>query len=187
MNYMHSEHTMNTDQKAKQGHQLYSEPLMIVKIDISRADGYGIEDVIYYRYKLPMNLTLRYKWYFEYLAALVKVHNPRRRVKLYIGRQNDETLGKIMLCGKDYIDSRIPTLIAGKKRAISRIRNKNTEADLFNLRQAEREDNIAQLQAEIDALERGEFNHYIFPTYINKIKKWTQKHHNPITRAIRLE
>lgn len=160
---------------------------MIVKIDISRADGYGIEDVIYYRYKLPMNITLRYKWYFEYLAALVKVHNPKRRVKLYIGRQNDEVLDKIMLCGKDYIDSRIPTLIAGKKRAISRIRNKNTEADLFGLQQAEREDKITQLQAEINALERGEFNYYIFPTYINKIKKWTRTHQASITKAILLE
>lgn len=164
----------------------YSEPLMIVKIDISRADGYGIEDVIYYRYKLPMNLTLRYKWYFEYLAALVKVHNPRRRVKLYIGRQDDKTLDKIMLCGKDYIDSRIPTLIAGKKRTITRIRNKRIDADLFGLRQAEREDEIAQLQSEIDALERGEFNYYIFPTYINKIKKWIQIQKDYITQGMLL-
>lgn len=156
----------------------YTEPLMIVKIEISRADGYGIEDVVYYRYNLPMNLMLRYKWYFEYLAALVKVSNPKRRVKLHIGRQDDKTLDKIMLCGKDYIDSKIPTLIAGKKRAITRLRNKSMEADLFDIQKAEREDKIAQLQAEIDALERGEFKYYVFPTYINKIKSWTTSKSN---------
>ena len=145
---------------------------MIVKIDISRVDGCGTEDVIYYRYKLPMNLQLRYRWYFEYLTALVKVHNPKRRVTLYTWRC-DQVSGKTILCGQEYIKARIPKLIAGKKRTIAKIR-KNTEADLFGLRQAEREDKIAQLQAEIDALERGEFNYYIPPTYINKIKKWTR-------------
>lgn len=145
------------------------EPLMIVKIDISRADGCGVEDVVYYRYKLPMSLTLRYKWYFEYLAALVKVHNPRRSVSLRMVRQDD----KAILCGEDYIAERTPKLIAGKKRAISRIRNRTAENDLFGLQVAEREKKIAAIQTEIDELERGEFNYYVPPTYINKIKKWT--------------
>lgn len=163
---------MKADQETKQNRQLYSEPLMIVKIDISRADGCGYDDVIYYRYKLPMNITLRYKWYFEYLAALVKVHNPRRRVTLQIGRQDDKPSNDTILCGQDYIDARTPTLIAGKKRTISRIQNKATEADLFGIHEEERKKKISTIQAEIEALERGEFNYYTPPIYINKIKKW---------------
>ncbi len=150
----------------------YQEPLMIVRIDISRADGCGYDDVIYYYYKLPMNIMLRYKWYFEYLAALVKVHNPRRRVTLQIGRQDDKPSNNTILCGQDYIEARTPTLIAGKKRTISKLRNRMPEYDLFGLGNAEREAKIASIQLEIDALERGEFKYYVPATYINKIKQY---------------
>lgn len=42
----------------------------------------------------------------------------------------------------------------------------------YNGHEAERDAKIASVQAEIDALERGEFNYYVPPTYINKIKEW---------------
>lgn len=38
----------------------FEEPLMIVKISVSFVGGYSVEDVIYYQYKLPMNLMLKY-------------------------------------------------------------------------------------------------------------------------------
>lgn len=149
----------------------FSEPLMIVKITVSFIGGYSVEDVVYYRYKLPMNLMLKYKWYFEYLVALVKVNNPRRHVQLLIGRQDDKTDNDRILCGQDYIDAKTPSLIAGKQRAISRLRNKIPDADLFGLNDSEHEAKINAIQSEINALERGEFNYYVFPEYINKIKQ----------------
>ncbi|WP_304472869.1 hypothetical protein [uncultured Duncaniella sp.] len=150
----------------------FEEPLMIVKISVSFVGGYSVEDVIYYQYKLPMNLMLKYKWYFEYLMALVKIHNPRRHVELRIGRQDDKTGDNLILCGQDYIDAKTSSLIAGKKRTITKLRNRMPADDLFGLGKAECEANIAGIQAEIDALERGEFNYYVPATYINKIKQY---------------
>lgn len=151
----------------------YDEPLMIVKITISMTNHSIPEDVIYYRYKLPMNLMLRYRWYFDYLAALVKVHNPRRKVELLVSRWDDKPDKDKILCGKDYIESKTASLIKGKKARISMIRNKMPSCvDLFDLEKTENEEKIAALQSEIDALERGEINFYVPLEYVNKIKKW---------------
>lgn len=144
-----------------------SEPLMIVKIDISMQNSPGIIDaVVYYNYKLPMSLALRYEWYFEYLAARLKVRHPHRRVNLYILRQDE------ILCGEDYVEAKTPTLIKGKKATITRLKNKTITDDLFNLARAERDKKIAVIQDEINALVHGEFNYYIPPTYINNVKNW---------------
>lgn len=123
------------------------------------------EDVVYYNYKLPMHLALKYEWYFEYLVALLKVRHPHRRVILTICRSG-------CLAGQEYIDNKRPSLIKGKMRNITRIRNQPFTDDLFNLARAERDAKIASIQDEIDALERGEFNYYVPPTYENKIKDW---------------
>lgn len=142
------------------------DPDMAIKIYISKENYPGVpEEVIYYRYKMPMNLALRWEWYFNYLASLVKVNNPKRRVNLTIARQE-------CLCGEDFIKGRIPTLIAGKKRYITRLYNQPFTDDLFNLARAERDEKIARINGEIQALERGEYNYYIPPVYINKIRKW---------------
>ena len=154
----------------------YEEPLMIVKITVFMANHSTPEDVIYYRYKLPMNITLRYRWYFDYLAALVKVHNPKRKVELLISRWDDKPDKDKILCGKDYIDTKTASLIKGKKARISMIRNKRPSCvDLFDFERTENEEKIATLQSEIDALERGEVSFYVFPEYVNKIKKWIKK------------
>lgn len=150
----------------------FQEPLMIVKISVSLVGGYAVDDVVYYQYKLPMNLMEKYKWYFEYLAALVKTHNPRRHVELHIARQDDKTGDDLILCGQDYIDAKTPSLIAGKKRTITKIRNRMPPEDLFGLGRAESEAKISTIQSEIDELERGEFNYYVPATYINKIKQY---------------
>lgn len=156
-----------------------AEPLMIVKITVSFIGGYSVEDVVYYRYKLPMNLMLKYKWYFEYLVALVKVNNPRRHVELLIIRQDNNTGYNQILCGQDYIGAKIPLLIVGKKRAISKLRNKIPDGDLFGLNEYEHQAKINGIQSEIDALERGEFNYYVFPEYINKIKQYIKNETYP--------
>lgn len=145
---------------------------MIVKISVSFIGGYSVDDVVYYRYKFPMNLTLKYKWYFEYLAALVKIHNPLRHVELLISRQDDKANCDQVLCGQDYIEAKTPTLIAGKKRHIAKLMNKMPEEDLFGFSKSETESKIAGIQSEICALERGDFNYYVPPTYINKIKQY---------------
>ena len=51
-----------------------------VKITIYK--GSHADEVVYYRNKLPIEIAEKRKWYFEYLAALVKVNNPKRKVEL---------------------------------------------------------------------------------------------------------
>lgn len=135
-----------------------------VKINLYK--GCWVEEVIYYRYNQPLQLVQRWMWYFEYLAALVKVHNPHRKVELIICSQDN------VLCGEDYIREKTKNLLRAKKRKLKQTRHGYYEDDLFGFTKAERENKLSDIQEEIDALERGEFRYYVPPTEINNIKKW---------------
>lgn len=73
-----------------------------VKITIRK--GVCDYDVIYYRNKLPLWVVEQWRWYFDYLAALVKVNNPRLKVELTICAQ---TLKQ----GQEYIEEKTKTLL----------------------------------------------------------------------------
>lgn len=134
-----------------------------VKIIIYRSCNDG--EVIYYRNKLPMWIIDQWRWYFEYLAALVKVNNPRRKVELIICAQ---TLKQ----GQEYIEEKSKTLLRAKKSKLKKLQNAPVQNDLFNFAKDEQDRKIKAVQGEINALERGEFNYYVPPTYINRIKNW---------------
>lgn len=138
------------------------EKKICVKINLYK--GCWVEEVIYYQYALPLRIVERWKWYFEYLAALVKVHNPRRKVELVICAQEYNSV-------EDYISERTKNLLRAKKVKLKRTRT-GIEDDLFGFAKAEREKQTDEVQREIEALERGEINFYVPPKYINKIKKW---------------
>lgn len=140
-----------------------------VKIAITGINGYHIEEVIYYRYNLNVDFATKWKWYFRYIAALVQVNNPRRKVELYIGPQGD------VLCGQDYIDPKSKSLLKAKTSQLKKLEKTIVQDDLFNLTSHDHETKKQRVKEEINALERGEFNYYVFPTYINKIKKWITK------------
>lgn len=72
------------------------EDAICVKITIYK--DYHADEVIYYRNKLPARIVSKWRWYFEYVAARVKVSNPRRKVELFIGPQT-------LLQGQEYIDA----------------------------------------------------------------------------------
>ena len=56
---------------------------IVIRIDISMEKCYHIpEEVVYYRIQ-PIDSWSRWVWYYEYLAALLKVHNPKRKVKAF--------------------------------------------------------------------------------------------------------
>lgn len=134
-----------------------------VKIIIYRSCNDG--EVIYYRNKLPMWIIDQWRWYFEYLAALVKVNNPRRKVELIICAQ---TLKQ----GQEYIEEKTKTLLRAKKSKLKKLQNAPVYNDFFNFAKEEQDEKIKAIQGEINALERGEFNYYVPPTYINRIKNW---------------
>lgn len=139
------------------------ENQICVKIIIYKGCNDG--EVIYYRNKLPMWIIEQWRWYFDYLAALVKVNNPRRKVELIICAQ---TLKQ----GQEYIEEKSRNLIRAKETKLKRLENAPVQDDLFNYAKDEREKKIQTVQGEINALKRGEFNYYVPVTYINKIKKW---------------
>lgn len=140
-----------------------AENQICVKITIRK--GCNDWEVIYYRNKLPMWIIEQWRWYFDYLAARVKVSNPRLKVELTICAQ---TLKQ----GQEYIEEKSRYLIRAKETKLKRLENTPVQDDLFNYAKVEREKKIQAVQGEINALKRGEFNYYVPPTYINKIKKW---------------
>ena len=135
------------------------------KITVSMLESPGIpEEVVYYHGDLPLELCVRWRWYFEYLAALVKVANPKRRVELYCGRQ-------YLPLGKEYIEYKTKTLLAGKRRQLTKLANQ-VDDDLFGFTSEAREKKRQRIQTEIDELESGVFKYYVPPVYFNKLKKW---------------
>lgn len=127
------------------------------------------EATIYYRYDMPMCLVEKWKWYFEYLVAIVKQSNPRRKVELIICAQQS------CLCGCEYMSERTKNLLRSKNIKLKKLRMGKIEDDLFGMAKADNEAKIADVTAEIEALERGDFNYYVPPTYINKIKSYIKK------------
>ena len=143
------------------------EPMMIVRIDVSMArETQIVEDVAYYRTKLPMNSVLRWQWYFEYLAARIKVKHPRRRVRLIILQQPAE-----LKVGADYINEKSQTLLRAKRGQVKKLQSQTSD-DLFGFMQSDRNEKIETIQDEIAALERGEFNYWFPVEYRNNIKQW---------------
>lgn len=140
-----------------------------VKITICKGCNDG--EVIYYRNKLPMWIIDQWRWYFDYLTALVKVCNPRKKVELTICAQ---TLKQ----GHEYIEEKTKTLLRAKKSKLKKLQNTPVNDDLFGEVMLEHNRKIQVVQNEIDALERGEFNYYVPPTYINKIKTWIKSNSN---------
>lgn len=137
-----------------------------VKITIRK--GCNDWEVIYYRNKLPMWIIEQWRCYFDYLAALVKVNNPRLKVELTVCAQ---TLKQ----GQEYIEEKSKTLLRAKESKLKRLKNTPVQDDLFNYASKEQDRKIQAVQGEIDALNRGEFNYYVPPTYINSIKKWIKR------------
>jgi hypothetical protein len=110
----------------------------------------------------------QWRWYFDYLAALVKVNNPRLKVELTVCAQ---TLKQ----GQEYIEEKSRTLLRAKKSKLKKLQNTPVQNDFFNFAKDEQDRKIKAVQGEINAIERGEFNYYVPPTYINRIKNWIKR------------
>lgn len=124
-----------------------------------------VDEVVYYRNKLPMHIVEQWKWYFEYVAARIKVKHPRRKVELVICAQT-------LLQGEEYIEAKTLSLLKSKRNMLKRLQERPVTPDLFGFNQEARQEKIEKCAKEIDALERGEFNYYVPQTYINNLKEW---------------
>ena len=79
--------------------------------------------------------------------------------------------------GLEYIEEKTKNLLRAKKSKLKKLQNEPIQNDIFDFSRIERDKKIKAVQGEIEALERGEFNYYIPPTYINKIKNWINGNH----------
>lgn len=144
------------------------DPLSYI-IKITLVKNYYDRQTVYYRYEVPPQIYGRWKWYFEYIAALVKVRYPRAKVEYYA-----EQIGvkDPFLAGEYYRKKKERTLLKGKMSQITKIENKMYENDdMFHLKSEEAKSKIERIKEDIQKIKRGEYKFYIPPTYLNNIKK----------------
>ena len=138
----------------------------VVKIAVSSATNYNhVEDVVYYRSGMTPDFVTRWRWYFDLLAALVKVANPRRRVEVWSGPVD------IML-GEEWHQHRRQAMLKSRNIKLKQLRNLTPSNDLFGFGMADHEQHVSEVQRQIELLERDEYPIAEFPEYINKIKDY---------------
>lgn len=137
----------------------------VAKITISEANGCHVEDVVYYRRGLSFDMVVRWQWYFQYLAARVKVDNPRRVVRCFIGRTD-------MLTTEEYIEWKRANLIKAQKAKITRLKNNLPQWDLFGYNRTEWLESVEKAERRLADLQAGETDFYVMPEYANRLKKW---------------
>lgn len=138
----------------------------VVKIAVStEGNPYHVDDVVYYRSGMTADFAVRWNWYFEYLAALIKVRNPKRSVFMYGGRQD-------ILLGKDWHEYRREVLLKSRQRKLKQLEGPVIDDDLFGFKSQDNEAKKAKVMAEIDSLLKDQYPIVEFPEYINKIKEY---------------
>ena len=146
----------------------------VVKISVTTEnDPYHIDDVVYYRSGMSPDFAVKWSWYFEYLAALVKVRNPKRAVFLYGGEQ------KILL-GRDWHDYRRNVMMKSRTTKLKQLEKGVVDDDMFHFKSEDNERKKAEVKAQLESLERDEFPIPEFPEYINKIKAYVFRNPNQI-------
>lgn len=134
-----------------------------VKITVYK--GCYADKVVYYRGQISIDMLEKWRWYFEYLAARIKVKHTRRKVELTICHQT-------LPLGDEYVQEKIKNLLRHRRAKLQKLINTPVEIDLFNDNQIDLEKKIEQTREEIAALDRGEYTGWVPPYYINEIKQW---------------
>lgn len=141
----------------------------IVKIAVSTTENYNhIDDVVYYRSGMSPDFVAKWMWFFEYIAAKVKVANPHRRVELWHGPAD------IML-GEEWHEHRRQAMLKSRNIKIKKLQRVVPNGDLFGFAQTDLEQNINDVKQQIIQLEKDEFPISEFPEYINKIKTYIKE------------
>lgn len=123
-------------------------------------------DVLVYGNKIYPWQIIKYGWYFDYIAALIKTHYPKCDVELSVSDHVDfET-------EDDYIAKKTRDLLKGKQAKLTQLNNiKNrTQPDLFGFAHQDIDDKIQKVKDDIRALENGTYQFYVPESYINNVK-----------------
>lgn len=138
----------------------------VVKIAVSTAENYThIEDVVYYRSGMTPDFVTRWRWYFDLLAAMVKVAHPRRRVEVWAGPVD------IML-GDEWHQHRRAVMLKSRNIKLKQLRNFTPSDDLFGFGMADHDARISKVMKQIELLERDQYPIPEFPEYVNKVKDY---------------
>lgn len=142
------------------------EKRCVVKIAVSsETDYYHIDDVVYYRSGMSPDFITRWLWFFEYLAARIKVANPRRKVEFYKGPQE-------VKLGRDWHEYRRGVMMKSRITKLKQLEKGVVDDDLFHFKSEDNERKKAEVKSQLESLERDEFPIPEFPEYINKIKEY---------------
>lgn len=128
-------------------------------------EGSHPDCVVYLRTGMNVDFAFKWRWFFEYLAARVKVANPRRKVELTI-KVTDT------IYGEEWKELRTKNLLKHRRARLSKLEKMHIADDLFGFRSEEHQKSIDKCREEIRQLECGEYPLPDFPGYVNKIKDW---------------
>ena len=131
---------------------------IFVKISLSYNYYGSIDEVVYFRYSIDINTFSRWKWYFEYLVAKIKINYPKSKVFFEYGEQN-------LIFGNEYILKKKKDLLIRKEINLKKIEG-DKKLMLFEDELSTSKKN--RLIKEIEDLKNNEFNFYIPDEYINK-------------------
>ena len=149
--------------------KFYDMNQSVVRIAVSSAANYShIDDVVYYRSGMTPDFVTRWRWYFDLLAALVKVANPRRRVEVWYGPVD------IML-GDEWHQYRRQAMLKSRRIKLKQLQHCTPSDDLFGFGIADHEKRISTVLEQIELLERDEYPIPQFPVYINNIKDYIRE------------
>lgn len=135
----------------------------VVKIALYK--GCHVDAVVYYRRRMDIDFFLRWRWFFEYIAARIKVAHPRERVELTGGRID-------LLTPEAYIEKKRESLLRAKRGQIKKLENTPDELDLFDIAINKKQEKIARIEDEIRRLEAGEVTFWVYDDYINRIHEF---------------
>jgi hypothetical protein len=79
-------------------------------------DG-NVRKQLYFRRDMTYNFMSKWRWYFDYRAALVKVQNPK--VKVHFTLERYEYIPPV-----EVLEKRLKNLVTGKKSALTKYKNK---------------------------------------------------------------
>lgn len=138
---------------------------IVVKITISPYHLHPLGEVIYFRSNLTIDMIIRWRWYFEYLAALVKTKNPRREVVVTIAQQQD-------LVGEEYRQRKAENLLKATIARLAKLKKVTLDPDLFGFNVEDFENEEEKIEEKIRQLQSGQYDFYVPPSYINRIKEF---------------
>ena len=139
----------------------------VCKITISETwSYYHVARTIYYRSGMSPDFVVRWRWYFDYLAALVKVRNPHQNVIIYCGPLDEE-----IKLGKEWHEYRRNVMLQTARRKLAQLEKADVSIDIFRFAQEDHARDLASKKALVEALEADTYPIPDFPEYINLIHR----------------